>query len=489
MFEMDLPDPAAVTPLGDADLVDAIMASSKLDSAIQARHLTAIGELWDRRKQRAQDDEREYFYIDLREAVAAEVAAALGITGARTAGLIRVAEALRDRLPKVSAVFAKGEIDLAMVHAIVNRTELIEDPEAMAAVDAALADRAPGWTKHSRRSIAEYIDSWIGRFDQAGVREKRKPTDNRYLDVRGSGEGMAGIWGNLHANDAIVFDGRIDELIATVCPNDPRTKAQLRADAVRALSERADRMACTCDDANCTGERPAAVRDVVIHVLAESSTVDGGGAAPGYVSGFGPIAADTLRGLAKRARRKAFTIPRDTLAEPGYRPSAALAEFVRFRDLHCRFPGCDVPAAQCDLDHTISWPVGPTHPSNIKCLCRKNHLLKTFYVGPGGWRDRQLPDGTVEWTAPTGQTYTTKPGGPLYFAALGQPTGDLVLPPSTAEPHPRRDRMMPRRQRTRAEEVAQRHAAERRRNEARIAAEEEERRRLREVGDCDPPPF
>src|SRR4051794_38000752 len=121
MFEIDLPDPAAVAPLGDAELVDAIMASSKLDSAVQARHLTAVGELWDRRKRRAQDDEREYFYIDLREAVAAEVAAALGITSSRAAGLIRVAEALRDRLPKVAAIFAKGEIDLAMVHTIVNR--------------------------------------------------------------------------------------------------------------------------------------------------------------------------------------------------------------------------------------------------------------------------------------------------------------------------------------------------------------------------------
>ncbi|MDT5334515.1 MAG: hypothetical protein QOD90_20 [Mycobacterium sp.] len=488
MFEIDLPDTAVVTPLVDAELVDAIIASSKLDSAVQARHLAAVGELWDRRKRRAQEDEREYFYIDLREAVAAEVAAALGITGSRAAGLIRVAEALRDRLPKVSAIFAKGEIDLAMVHAIVNRTELIEDPESLTAVDAALAERAPGWTKYSRRSIAEYIDSWIGRFDQAGVREKRKPTDNRYLDVRGSGEGMAGIWGNLHVNDAIVFDGRIDELVATVCPNDPRTKAQLRADAVRALSERADRMVCTCGDANCTGEQPGPDRDIVIHVLAESSTVDGDDAAPGYVSGFGPIAADTLRAFAKRARRKAFTIPRDAVAEPGYRPSVALAEFVRFRDLHCRFPGCDVPAARCDIDHTIPWPAGPTHPSNTKCLCRKNHLLKTFYVGPGGWRDRQLPDGTVVWTAPTGQTYTTKPGGPLYFPALGQPTGVLVLPLAPAESDPQRDRMMPRRQRTRAEDVAQRHAAERRRNEARIAAEEH-RRGLRETGDCDPPPF
>jgi hypothetical protein len=31
-------------------------------------------------------------------------------------------------------------------------------------------------------------------------------------------------------------------------------------------------------------------------------------------------------------------------AESGYRPSAALAEFIRIRDLTCRFPGADHPA-------------------------------------------------------------------------------------------------------------------------------------------------
>ena len=37
-------------------------------------------------------------------------------------------------------------------------------------------------------------------------------------------------------------------------------------------------------------------------------------------------------------------------------------------------------------------------------------LLKTFWNGAKGWRDRQLPDGTIIWTHPTGHTYTTYPG-------------------------------------------------------------------------------
>jgi hypothetical protein len=36
--------------------------------------------------------------------------------------------------------------------------------------------------------------------------------------------------------------------------------------------------------------------------------------------------------------------------EPRYRPSKKLADFVRCRDLTCRFPGCRAPATNCDVD-------------------------------------------------------------------------------------------------------------------------------------------
>ena len=111
-----------------------------------------------------------------------------------------------------------------------------------------------------------------------------------------------------------------------------------------------------------------------------------------------------------------------------YRPSANLDWFVRCRDMTCRFPGCKKPADVCDLDHTIAYPVGPTCASNLKCLCRKHHLLKTFWAGPNGWRDRQLPDGTVIWTDPDGQTHVTRPGSYELFPKLCEPTAPVTVP-------------------------------------------------------------
>ena len=173
--------------------------------------------------------------------------------------------------------------------------------------------------------------------------------------------------------------------------------------------------------------------------------------------------------LVRRAMIRPIRHPGDAPPEKGYVPSRALADFVRARDLHCRWHGCDKPADLCDIDHTVPYPSGPTHASNLKCLCRLHHLLKTFWCGPKGWRDRQLPDGTVEWTAPTGHTYTTHPGSRLLFPALCASTGTLTLPESTESNAANRGLAMPKRRRTRAQSRDYRIEAERRLNDDLVA--------------------
>jgi hypothetical protein len=180
-----------------------------------------------------------------------------------------------------------------------------------------------------------------------------------------------------------------------------------------------------------------------------------------------PLLAATL----ERAAVREICHPGDAPPEPHYRPSRALADFVRCRDLTCRWPGCDKPAYDCDLDHTVPWPLGPTHASNIKCYCRFHHLLKTFYCGVGGWRERQLPDATLILTSPTGHTYATKPGCVQLFPTLCQPTATLWSPGEepTVPPSDGRGVMMPKRRRTRAENLARRIEAERKLNDEYIA--------------------
>ncbi|GAB7069709.1 DUF222 domain-containing protein [Mycobacterium hodleri] len=145
--------------------------------------------------------------------------------------------------------------------------------------------------------------------------------------------------------------------------------------------------------------------------------------------------------------------------EPRYRPSKKLADFVRCRDMTCRFPGCRAPATNCDVDHTIPWPCGPTAASNLKCLCRRHHLLKTFWGGESGWRDQQLDDGTIVWTAPDGRTHVTTPGSRLLFPELSQPTRTVE---ASGVPRGHASGLtMPRRTTTRAQDRARRIQRER----------------------------
>jgi len=167
--------------------------------------------------------------------------------------------------------------------------------------------------------------------------------------------------------------------------------------------------------------------------------------------------------LANTATIRPLVHPGDAPPEPRYTPSSKLADFVRCRDMTCRFPGCDEPAYRCDLDHTIPYPAGPTCASNLGCLCRKHHLLKTYW----GWLARQLPDGTIVWMAPNRQTYTTYPGSRLHFPNLCKPTASVVQ--SGIAPQAATGLMMPRRKHTREYNRQRSIEAERKLNNDRVA--------------------
>jgi hypothetical protein len=111
---------------------------------------------------------------------------------------------------------------------------------------------------------------------------------------------------------------------------------------------------------------------------------------PAICPGSGFLPADSVRELSTTATLTPLTIPTGA-PDPRYRPTARTAEFVRWRDLTCRWPGCDAPVERCDIDHTVPYPAGATHPSDLKHYCRTHHLTNTLYRPPGGWPDIQSP--------------------------------------------------------------------------------------------------
>ena len=483
MFDGSLPEIGDLAAVSDAAVVDAAGGWARVEAAACARKQAAMAELFARRTG-LDASERELWWVDPEAAVTAELAAALNVSPGMALHQTHRGVALRDRLPKLAALFEAGLLSDLLVRAIVWRTYLINDPEAMAKVDAALAEQVRGWGPLSVTKTEQAIDALVEQHDPGALRRSRAATRRRDVEFGSPSDeaGFTSLWARLYAGDAAVLKRRVEELAHGVCEQDPRTVGERRADAMTALATGERELACECDGPHCSAAKREGAPPVsaVVHMVAEAATVAAAGeeytpapaaptpAPPAFVMGGGVMPTPLLAATLNRATVREIRHPGDAPPEPRYVPSRALAEFVRCRDLTCRWPGCDKPADVCDLDHTVPYPYGPTHGSNLKCLCRFHHLLKTFWCGVGGWRDRQRPDGTVIWTSPTGHTYSTKPGSALLFPTLCLPTGELALPegPTTAGD---RGMMMPKRRNTHAHNQARAITAERRLNDPLVA--------------------
>lgn len=482
-----MPSTREITGFGEARLIDAVAGGLRMERAACARRIFAAAELFFRREE--QQPDREQWRIDGWESVAVEVGAAQGISRFKAGAQVQLGVCLREELPLVGAKFADGLVDYWVVDTIMNRVALLS-PADKARIDEALADAVASWNRLSKKKVIALVDSWVVQLDALAKREPRNRDQDRYLWFGPAVKGMAEMNASLRATTAAAVQQRVAALIGTVCDQDPRTADQRRADALDAMAVGADRMACECDREDCSAAMNPPAVPVVIHVVADAATVHGDAAIPGYLPGYGALPADLVRAYIRTARLKPVPLPRDlATCEPGYRASAALTTYVKLRDVTCRFPGCDAPAEVCDLDHSVPWPYGPTHPSNIKLLCRVHHMVKTFVTGPAGWRDSQHPDGTVTWTAPTGHTYTTTPTGAQFFPQFAVKTANVTVLHYVRDTDPGRAGMMPRRARTRRQDRQARIDDERARNQQRLQAEGKPQPPQCFTGNTDPPPF
>jgi hypothetical protein len=489
LFERRYPSRTAES----AALVDRIGASWRAQNRGAAAALTAIGELFAYRLTRCSDTEE--WAVDTEAAVSAEVAAELRMSQGLAASQLRYARAMRERLPKLADVFRAGDIDQRTFATIVYRTDLIADSEVLATVDGQLALAVVCWPSMTRARLAGHIDKIVAKADADALRRRADRRTERAVWFGDLGDGLSEIHGSLLSPQAHALDKRLTALAATVCEHDPRSRDQRRADALGALAAGAERLGCQCGRRDCAAGKRSAAAAVVIHVVAEpAATGNAGYVSASEVCADGLIGPELIAELATQARLTPLIHPLDAAPEPGYVPSKTLADFVRCRDLTCRWPGCDHPAFDCDIDHTVPHADGgATHASNLKCYCRTHHLVKTFW----GWRDRQLPDGTVILDSPSGKTYVTTPGSALLFPNLCVPTGESrpSEPAAPVDYWDLRTAMMPRRRRTRGQNRAYRIAAERQRNHRARTVRRADRLSYLDLGpappgsDDDPTPF
>ena len=494
----------------DEALVGAITGWTRAVATAECHRLAAIAELTERRGASELAIERQFWACDGWDSAAAEVSAASGISARAASGQMHQGVALRHRLPQIAKLMADGMLSARLASTVTWRTQLVEDPEIMARVDADLAGIAASWGPMSVAKSENAIDAVITVHDPAAVRRFQAAASGCDVSFghRDDATGTASMWGRLTAVDAELVQRSVEQVARGVCPHDPRTLGERRSQALGVLAAGGTQLRCTCGRADCSAAVPdARANAIVIHVLSDhpqpqpDSGPDGpdngpddpdNGPGPDPVAGDPSLPPSRGNGPGLAVIAGGAVVPTALLAElvalgasvrpvapacelggePRYRPPARLQRFVRSRDLTCCFPACDRPAERCDVDHTIPHGAGgPTHPGNTKCLCRKHHLLKTFWNGRTGWTDRQFTDGTIVWTSPTGHRYTRPPGSRLLFPRWDTttplpPGAAMTAPPATGSIN--RAPTMPTRTYTRTQDRTQRLRAERQRNQRAI---------------------
>ena len=93
-------------------------------------------------------------------------------------------------------------------------------------------------------------------------------------------------------------------------------------------------------------------------------------------------------------------------AARGHDPGVKLRHLSQIRYATCTGPVCRRPSTQSDFEHNTPYEAGGrTCLCNGGPKCRRDHRLKQH----PRWKADQLPDGTFQWTTPSGRQYTIEP--------------------------------------------------------------------------------
>lgn len=332
------------------------------------------------------------------ESAAAEIRAALRLTRRAADGELTFALDLRRRLPAVWRLLAGGEIDRRRAWVIVKGTEHLTVAAARRVVDRLLEDMPRLTTgqlgARLRRACLE--------FEPADGRDRyRSALSRRRVVSEADVDGTAHLFGlDLPPHRVAAVKRKINRMAESLRRDgETRTMDQLRADVFLDLLA-----------GRTTGAGGVVDIQVDLGTLAQLAEH------PGDLAGYGPVVADIARQVAEEQSQGEW---RFTVRDPDTgavftsgltrrRPGAATGRRVQARDRRCLFPGCRMPATECDLDHMTPYGEGgETSDSNLAPLCRHDHRLRNV-----GWNYRRLENGDYEWTSRLGLTYLTSGRSP-----------------------------------------------------------------------------
>jgi hypothetical protein len=361
---------------------------------------------WMRREQLAEAAAHGHQLTEVMErSVRLELAAALSITEFSAGTLIAQADALMNRYRPVLDALGGARITQRHATELAAALDAVEPEfrDRLLAPALELAESHPVGT--FRRKLRELIETV--RAVTLAERHERALSQRRVV-LETVEDAMAWLHVFIPAVEAHAIHGRLTATAKVLAsqPDEARTLDQLRADVFGDIL--IDGVTDTLPP-EARGIRATVA--VTVPVLALLG-VDPDGVAT--VEGIGPIPMARARELCGGADgwMRVLTHPETgivlSVGRKRYKPPGELARLVRWRAETCMAPGCNMPAARCQIDHNVAWEHGgPTALTNLTPFCQGHHTVKHH----GRWGVEQIAGsgGAIMWTSPTGRQYRVEP--------------------------------------------------------------------------------
>ncbi|WP_269306000.1 HNH endonuclease signature motif containing protein [Aeromicrobium sp. HA] len=319
-----------------------------------------------------------------RREVTLDLARALRTTEHQVWGMVHEADTLQTRAPGVWESFRSGDIDADRTSAIASTAERLQTREAWAALEHSAPEYA------ATHTLAE-LRSWLRRLrarlePEETQAEADRAVEQRRVSITHNDDGTSWFNALLPTGLAIAIGERLRKAaraIPTIDPvtgeRDRRTRDQKQADLV----------------ADWLTSNTGTVGDLRAEIAISISATD----LLGYTNGPGltldgePVGAAWVRELATSEHAVLRRLVLDPLGHVldtqvlKYRPPESLRQALHWRDGTCRVAGCRAPVHETDLDHAKAYDSGgSTSGTNLRCLCRKHHNMKSH----GHLHDRHL---------------------------------------------------------------------------------------------------
>jgi hypothetical protein len=223
---------------------------------------------------------------------------------------------------------------------------------------------------HTTSELRQWVRRFVARVEADLAKERAEDERaKRAVYVEHVDHGMA--WVNIYTTSiaAAAVDKRMNREAKAFGADDERTAQQRRADLAVAW--------LTSSEA---GE-PAIGADVAVTISAEA--LAGVNDDPIVAAdGSWTVPASWIRDLARSGNTLWHRIITDAAGHTldhtslGRFAPEVVTKAIAYRDGVCQAPGCTRPSAECDIDHRVPHPAGPTSARNMWPLCRRHHQLK-----------------------------------------------------------------------------------------------------------------